>query len=381
MVRWQTVQRGLLVAAALIVGIIAGFAAGWGLKASKTVTMTVTSPVTVTVANTYSTTVTKVETVTATSTVIATTTHVETATVKLNVIVDALGRRVTIVSTPHRVVSLAPAVTEDLCALGLCGLLVGVDSYSKNIPGVPKNATDVGGFWTPSLEKIAALKPDLILACAGVPAQERMVGRVESLGLKMVFLRCDRSRSVEDIFWDLETIGTIFGREEAASKLVASLKERIEAVERAVGGEAKPSVALIIYMSPKGAWVAGGGTFQDNIVSLAGGSNVFSGRYGWGMVGFEELLAKNPDYVIVTVMSKGQVDSIRKMFESTPLSSLKAFREGRVCIFYGDASNALSRPSVHVVDAVQLLASILHPGKVKPPGSLAGSYTCIGAKG
>jgi len=314
------------------------------------------------------------ETVTATTTVVETHTRIE----KRVVLVDALGRTVELERPAERVVTLAPSITEDVCSLGLCSRLVGVDSFSKSLLGVPSEAADVGDYWQPSSESIARLKPDLVLACSGVPAQEQMTQQLEGLGVKVFFLRCDRARSLDDIYWDLRAVAALLGEPQAADRVIESMRERIALLEERLANTTRPSVALLVYLQENGAWVAGGGTFHDTVVALAGGANAFHSLYGWQMVGYEELVSRDPDYIFVTGMTQADFNRTIELMEKTPLRETKAFQEGHVCVLYGAATDALNRPSPGIVDAAYLLASILHPGAVEPPERLAGNYTCLG---
>ena len=367
------------VVVAIIIGIVVGYYAG---KASSR-TVTTTSLVRSVVTTTTTLTVTKVSKATMTSpvTLVKTRTVTSTSVAKEIVLIDALGRKIVLQKPASRVVSLAPSITEDICALGLCNSVVGVDSFSKSVKGLPSNVVDVGGYWQPSVEKILSAKPDLVLACSGVPAQEAMAKQLESIGIKVFFLRCDKARNLDDVYWDLEAIATLLGHPGKAQKLVEMLKARVEELEKRLSNTTKPGVALVVYLQKNGVWVAGGGTFQDNLISLAGGRNVFHEAYGWRMVGFEDLLAKNPDYVIVTGSSRASVNKTLAFFETSPLKSLKAFRERHVCVVYGSATDRIDRPSVGVIDAAYILASILHPDKVKPPAPYASEIACIGGKG
>ncbi|BEP17339.1 ABC transporter substrate-binding protein [Pyrofollis japonicus] len=369
-------MRGQVLAATLaILFLIVGIVAGYYIGKGSTRTVTVTSPVTLTASKTLT------ETSTIEKTATTTLVKKETRTLTRVVLVDALGRKVVLEKPAARVVSLAPSITEDVCSLGLCDRLVGVDDFSKTVKGLPKNVVTVGGYWQPSTEKVVALKPDLVLACSGVPSQERMAKQLEGMGVKVFFLRCSRAKSLDDIYWDLSAIASLLGKPEAADKVIKEMQQRVAELEKALANTTRPSVALVVYLEKNGAWVAGGGTFQDTLITLAGGSNAFHSLYGWQVVGFEDMLAKNPDYVIVAGMSPSDYNKTLEFFKTTPLKELKAYREGHICVLYGKATDRINRPSPGIVDAAYLLASILHPGKVEPPSSLADSYKCTESQG
>ncbi len=342
---------------------------------------TAATPTTVTVPSTTTKTLVETTTKTVTKTSATTVTTVHTATVTATrtkiVLVDALGRTIVLEEPARRVVSLAPSITETVCMMGLCNRLVGVDKYSLGVKGLPKNVTVVGGYWNPSPEKILEARPDLVLGCAGVPNQERLARLLEQEGLRVFFLRCDMSRTWSDIEWDVRAVGTLLGNETAADRVVAWMEGVLGNLSRELVNVTRPRVALLVWLQANGAWVAGGGTFQDTIISTAGAVNAFHNLYRWQMVSYEQILAAKPDYIVVTTMG-GREAAIKKLesLESTPLNETKAFREGHVCVVYGDADNALSRPSPRAVLAAWLLAHMLHPDRVPAPKGLEG-YVCL----
>jgi len=372
-------SRVIAIAIVAFIAIIAAymFISGGREPASTAASMTTTITVTKTATTTITTTAVETTTVPKTVTFTQTVTQAVPQVEEKLVLVDALGRTIVVEKPAERVVALAPSITEDICSLGLCNRLVGVDIFSRDVPGVPEGVVDVGGYWQPSSEKIAELKPDLVLACSGVPAQEQMAQQLEGLGIRVFFLRCDKARGFDDIYWDLRAIATLLGKAETADKVIELMEERVSTLEKELANTTRPDVALLVYLQENGAWVAGGGTFQDTVIAVAGGSNVFHGLYGWQMVGYEELVSRDPDYIIVTGMTPADFNRTIALAEKTPLRETKAFREGRLCVLYGAAANALNRPSPGVVDAAYLLASILHPDLVEPPERLAGSYTCM----
>jgi len=296
-------------------------------------------------------------------------------------LVDSLGRSMTLNASLHRVASLAPSITEALCMLGACDSIVAADSFSKQVEGVPANSTDVGGYWSPSVEKIVASKPQIVLACSGVPRQEALARQLESMGLKVFFLRCDRARDWKDIEQDVMSLSLLLGLRERGEQLVRWMEEQLSMLSKDLNNTGRVNVTLIVYFSPKGIWVAGGGTFQDTLLASAGALNTFHDLYGWQMVGFEELASRNPGFIIATVPSAADAEKVVDALRKPPFSSLSAVRDGRVCIIYGDGANAVNRPSPRAVLAARLIASLVHPGVVRPPPQLNGTFICVSPGG
>jgi len=203
------------------------------------------------------------------STIIKTKTVLATTTIKSEypiTIVDALGRIVVIKEEPKRIVTLSPAITEDVFALGLGKYVVGVDSFSNYPPEVVKlkdegRIADVGGYWQPDLEKIVELNPDLILADAGAHAKLRE--KFMELGLTVVYVKGGSAGSLEDILSDLGLIAQIFHVEEKAEEVSKELLAQIQDVEEKLTRANATKVKVLVLLGPPswGYWSAGSGTF------------------------------------------------------------------------------------------------------------------------
>ena len=364
-----------LVVVVLVIGAIIGYSINLFTEGLKTSTTPTTSPPT-------TTTITELVTKTIPKIITSTTTAVETKTIEkqYRLVVDAIGNLVELEEPPKTIASLAPSITEIICLLGSCNRLVVVDSFSTQIEGVPRDISDAGGYWSPSIEAIVEASPDIVFLCSGVPTQEQLGEQLLSYGISIFYLRCDRARDIDDILWDVEAVATIIGVD--SEPLVASIRDRISRLRELLvaTNTTPPSIVLIVYLDEKSIWVAGGGTFQDYIITTSGGSNSFSNLYGWQMIGFEHLVARDPDYIVITAMGPEDVEKIVDIVEGSLLAESRAYSSGNICILYGDAADVISRPGPRIADAVYLLASILYRGylDVEVPEYLEGSYSCLG---
>ncbi|WP_054848102.1 helical backbone metal receptor [Methanoculleus chikugoensis] len=211
-------------------------------------------------------------------------------------VIDDSGKTVLIRGEPQRIVSLAPSNTEILYALGLEDRIVAVTERCDYPPATAEKPK-VGGFSTVNIEKVIAMEPDLIFAA---PANtDEVIDRLRSLGMTVVILD---PQTIDGVLHDIELAGRATGQEEQASTLIEGLRVRIGAVaEKAAGGgpAEEPSVAHVIWHDP--LWVSGrGGTFQDEVITLAGGANAFGSVDDWSIVSLEEFIITNPDYILVS---------------------------------------------------------------------------------
>ncbi|MET1101808.1 MAG: ABC transporter substrate-binding protein [Pyrodictiaceae archaeon] len=377
----RTTALGIIaiVTIAIIVAVVAY--AIYGSTQAKEYTKTIPTTIVKTRTTTITKTLTKEIPITKTMTSIITTTRLKPMTIK--VVVDALGNRLEFTSPPKRVVSLAPSITEELCSLGLCDKLVGVDQFSNYpeevIEAVKKGRiVIVGGYWNPDVEKIVKLKPDLVLADAGVPNHAIIAKKLREEGIKVLFLLSSRSRSIDDIASDIMRIATVFGVEDKAMKLLDEIRTRIHAVsaELVSHNVTKPKT-LVVFGSPKwGIYAAGGGTFIDYVIRVAGGVNVAAKYYGWPMLSSEDIVSMNPSVVIIAHAS-GKPKTILSAWMNTSLAETTAFKTGRVCVVTGPANDALLRPGPRIADSVEIVASILHPELFKVPASYKSYVYCM----
>lgn len=277
-------------------------------------------------------------------------------------VVDGTGSEVVIPSRPERIVSLAPATTETLYFIGAFDRIVGVDSFSDYPPEVKSKVESgevevVGGFADPSVEKILALDPDLVVGVAGWGPHEKVKLILESMGVPVVLVP---QESIDDVRRGILMLGIATGNVEDAVKALREFDAKVS-LARYYSETLNPtSVALIVWVEP--IWVAGGATFQNDIIEYAGGVNVFANITGWASVSPEDLLAANPEVIILTYdMNASEFTSYLENTLGDAAYNITAVREGRIYTIQGDYDNLLSRPSPRVADGVALLLYILHP--------------------
>lgn len=204
---------------------------------------------------------------------------------------DDLGRAVRVEGEPARIVSLAPSLTEMLFVLGAGARVVGVTSYC-DFPAEAKQKTVVGDLLTPDIERIVSLRPDLVLISVEGNSQRSFIA-LEQLGVR-IFV--SNPRDVAGVYKSLRDIGALIGEKDRASALVDSL-QRAEAQLREGRSAGKPGVLMLLSLQPLMA--AGGNTFINEVITLAGGRNAagaLSGNYP--TLNREILLRLNPDLIL-----------------------------------------------------------------------------------
>lgn len=266
-------------------------------------------------------------------------------------VVDEVGRRVEVPEQVHRIVSLAPSLTELVFALGLENELVGVTTFC-DFPEEAKKKAKVGGMINPSLEVILALRPDLILATVEGNRAETVTA-LERLGLPVFVVK---PRGLQGFFSSIEKLGAVTGRDEAARALVQQLQGRAGEIVRRVKGLSRPRVLYLVWPEP--SIVPGKGTLIDDLVHLAGGESI-SGDSGvpYPRYSLEEIIARSPE-VIVIPSRHGEREAADLVRRLKPFRSLPAVRHGRIHFLDGDLVN---RPGPRIVEGLLQLAKLIHP--------------------
>jgi iron complex transport system substrate-binding protein len=268
-------------------------------------------------------------------------------------ITDQKGRTVTIETEPHRVISLAPSNTEILFAIGLGDRVVGRTDYC-NYPPEVEAIPSIGGFSTPNLEQVVALEPDLVLATS---IHEEIVSQLEALGIPTVILAPE---AIDGILGIIEVVGRITGAEEAADELLTNMRNRIEAVSAKIEGLGPEDIVrscFVVWHDP--LMLAGGDTIYEELIRIAGGSNIVSDQSGYPSIDLEQVVLADPQVIIVGVgMGSGEDLPFQYLLEEPLLEGVSARQNDRV---YAIDQDIVGRFGPRIVDALEQFAVFMHP--------------------
>ena len=267
---------------------------------------------------------------------------------------DDLGREVYLESVPQRIVSLAPSHTEILFALGLNDRVIGVTSYC-NYPEEAKGKEKIGGFATAEIEKIIALKPDLILAFGTL--QKSLVTELEDKGQTVFWLY---PHNVKDILESFERIGEITGKVAAAKQLRKEIEERIEAVQtriRNIPDQERPTVFRVMGLDPPAT--IGGDAFQTDVYHLAGGRNVFGNtKKDYFQLDLQTLVTLEPDIIVVGVGDEEEEKARARVRSQEGWANLGAVKSDRIVAI---STDLICRPSPRLAETIEFLARKFYP--------------------
>jgi cobalamin transport system substrate-binding protein len=262
---------------------------------------------------------------------------------------DDAGRSVSLPARVDRVITLAPNLTEIVFAVGAGDRLVGNTTYC-DYPDEAKSVTKVGDTLHPSLERIIALKPQVVL----VSTASQLESFTQQLQNENIAVFVTDPHDLDGVFRSIEQIGGMLGQQQQARLLVQKLKERTNAVEQAV--KQKQPVRVFYQLSGEPLYTAGHDAFVTDLMRRAGAASVTGDVPGaWPKYSNESALAARPDAIILpTGGSMGAANAnVAEALRKSP-----AVLEGRV---YKINDDHLVRPGPRAVDGLEEMARALHP--------------------
>ncbi|MFN2515392.1 MAG: ABC transporter substrate-binding protein [Pyrinomonadaceae bacterium] len=268
--------------------------------------------------------------------------------------VDEAGRKVSIPAKIERIASLAPNLTEIVYAVGAGDRLVGNTTFC-DYPPEAKNVEKVGDTLQPSIERILALRPQLVL----VSTASQLEAFTKQLDEHDIAVYVTDPGDLEGVFRSIISVGDLLNESLAAAELVKQLRARSETVERAVAGLAP--VSVFFQLSGQPLYTAGRSSFVTNLIERAGGRSVTSDVHAaWPRLSDERALASRPEAVIM--LSGDAMGAAANTNVAAALRNSPAVQNGRVYLIDGDL---LTRPGPRLVDGLEQIAHALHPKAFK----------------
>lgn len=259
-------------------------------------------------------------------------------------------------AAPRRIVSVSPTVTEILYGIGAFDRVVAVTDYCL-YPPQAKALPKVGGWATPSVERIAGFRPDLVaLSDAQAPFLQMAL---EQLGIRTVVAR---SQTIQDAFTAIRTLGQATGNQQQAARLADGIKRELETVRHRAAAQPHPSVICIVDRTPgtlRDLYAVTEGSFLAELIGIAGGAPAGgSSRLGYGKISKEALLTLNPDIVLDIMPSSQSNAGPHPEAAWQDLPEINAVRRGRV---YVVREEFVPHDSQMIAKTAALFARLLHP--------------------
>ncbi|MCL1836454.1 MAG: ABC transporter substrate-binding protein [Treponema sp.] len=270
-------------------------------------------------------------------------------------VIDRSGRAVMVKGPVNRVVSTAPSNTEIIADLGMAHTLVAIDRHSANVGGLPENLPLLDFFY-PDAEVIIGLEPDIIIASGHNPTGtgEDPFRLLRETGIAVVYI--PMSRSIEDIYRDIDFIAGLLQAQENGEKLIDSMKAQIAEITQYVPLiETRKSVYFEVSAAPD-MITFGRDSFIGDMISVIGARNIFENDNWFVTPGAESIIDRNPDVILTNV---NYIDDPIGEIKSRPgFDHINAVINNRVYQIDTDSS---VRPSARIVLALRQMSHAVYP--------------------
>ena len=262
-------------------------------------------------------------------------------------VTDMAGREIALDAPATKVVALTASDCEILAALGAEDTLVGRGEYCDYPESILEVPAVQSGADT-NLEQIIALEPQVVVM-AKMAQTEEQVAALEKAGIRVVV---SDAQDIEGVYTAIRLIGALVGRNDEAEAMVADMQSTFADIAAKSENTGK---TVYFEVSPLqwGLWTAGKGTFMDELATMCGLTNAFADVEGWAEISEEQVLERDPDYIVTISMYYGEGPTpVEEIKSRAGWDALKAVQND--AIFNAD-SNEVSRPGPRLKDAAEAL--------------------------
>lgn len=265
---------------------------------------------------------------------------------------DMTGREITLDAPAERVVALTASDCEILYALGAGDLLVGRGEYC-DYPAEVLDVPSVQSGYDTNIEQIIALEPQVLLMSTMAQTEEQ-VQQLEAAGVHVVV---SDAQDIEGTYTAINMIGELTGKQAEAASIVESMQKTFDEI-RANAGDGTKSVYFEVSPLQYGLWTAGSGTFMDEIATMLGLTNCFADVTGWGEISEEQVLERNPDYIVTISMYYGEGPTPEEeILSRTGWENVTAVKDGKILNLQ---NNELSRPGPRLADGAKAMYDFVY---------------------
>ncbi len=263
-------------------------------------------------------------------------------------IVDMTGREITLAEPATRIVALTPSDCEIIYAIGAGDTIVGRGEYCdypEEVLSVPAVQSGVNT----NLEQIIELEPQVLLMSTMAQSEEQ-VEALEAAGIKVVV---SDAMDIEGVYTAISMIGDLMAKEEEAAAVISSMENTFTEVSAMAEDLGDKTVYFEVSPLEYGLWTAGSGTFMDEVANMIGLKNCFADIEGWGEISEEQVLERNPDYIVTIAMYFGEgPEPIDEILGRKGWNDLKAIKADAILNLQNDE---LSRPGPRLADGAKLM--------------------------
>lgn len=263
-------------------------------------------------------------------------------------VTDMTKRQVKLDAPATKVVALDAADCEILYALGAGDTLVGRGEYCD----YPETVADIPSVQSGSetnIEQIIALEPQVVI----MSTMDQTTEQEEALENAGIRVAVTDAQTISDVYEAIRLIGALVGKNDEAGTLVLNMGKTFADIQDKVDSDGEKTVYFEVSPLQYGLWTAGSGTFMDELATLLGVKNAFADVEGWAEISEEQVLERDPDYIVTIAMYYGEGQTpVEEIMSRTGWENLKAIKNGDV--FNAD-TNQVARPGPRLTDGAQAL--------------------------
>ncbi len=268
-------------------------------------------------------------------------------------VTDMTGKEVTLDAPAEKVVALTPSDCEILFAIGAGDTLVGRGEYCDypaevmDIPAVQSGADT-------NIEQIISLEPQVVIMSTMAQTEEQ-IASLEAAGIKAVV---SDAHDIEGVYTAIELIGAVTGNNDEAAAVVEGMKTSFADIASKVTEAREETVYFEVSPLEYGLWTAGTGTFMDELATMVGLTNAFADVEGWGEISQEQVIERDPDYIVTITMYFGEGPTPEEEIAGRDgWQDMKAIQNGTIL---NADTNEISRPGPRLADAIQQLYEFIY---------------------
>lgn len=268
-------------------------------------------------------------------------------------VTDMTGREITLDAPATRVVALSASDCEIIYALGAGELLVGRGEYCDYPAEVLEVPAVQSGAET-NIEQIIALEPQ-VLFMTKMAQTEEQIAALEAAGVHVVV---SDAQDIAGVYEAIGMIGTLLGREAEAGTMVADMVAAFDDVAARATGDGSETIYFEVSPLQYGLWAAGADTFMDEIAQMLGLTNAFADVSGWAEVSEEQVLSRDPDYIVTISMYYGEGPTpVEEIQGRAGWENVSAVKNGKILNLQ---NNELSRPSYRLAEGARMLCDFVY---------------------
>ena len=265
---------------------------------------------------------------------------------------DMTGREITLDEHATRIVALTPSDCEILYAIGAGDLLVGRGKYCD----YPAEVLDIPAVESGSdtnIEQIVELQPQ-VLIMSTMSQTDEQVQQLEAAGIHVVV---SDAQDIDGVYTAINMIGELVGKQDEAASVVESMQKTFDEI-KANAGDGTKTIYFEVSPLEYGLWTAGTGTFMDEIANMMGLKNCFSDVEGWAGISEEQVLERNPDYILTISMYYGEGPTPEEEIASRAgWENVTAVKNGKILNLQ---NNELSRPAPRLAEGAKALYDFVY---------------------